>query len=1096
MKTQDTLNKDIHLTNPPHPDLLLETLHLFSQKLLENLHWRDSIPEILTELHHLIGATQTYLIEKHEQGWKIVGTHLPHFPQGTYLSKESNRFWMLTRFWLDIHAREQAIYYGDRHHFPELLEEFTQLNILSIAILPIKIKKIPWGILGLENSDSSFSWSTSELHFLNTFSNLLSLSIQRQKLAKQKKSQQKHFQTLSLNSIINSPPSKSIPINSLLQNSSVNQCCKNHIDCQSNLYLVKKINHLLPCITYIYDLLENKYTYLSPQIKNILGHSITDFQNTGYHLLTQLLHPEDQPKLREHYQQFLTLRENKVIEIEYRLQHIQGQWQWFWAREVIFNHQPNGCPQQILGIMQDITNRKQAEQALQKSQLRLSEAQRIAHLGNWEWDLVTGEQQWSDEIIRICGLSPQEIYFTYETFEQRLHPEDREMVLCALEQAITRRQPYQIDFRIVRQDHSVRYVHAFGEFIRGPGNKPLRLVGTAQDITKRKKMVDSLRSSEIRLKAIFDNAAVGIILTDHQTRQIQVNNKWIQMTDYSEENLINTYFSKLVHPEDVHLNATDYEQLAQGEILYLREEKRFVRKDSTVFWGDLSVTAIYSQTGKVQAYIIIVINITQHKQTETDLREAKEAAEVANRAKSAFLANMSHELRTPLNAILGYTQILKRDSSLTTAQQDGLSVIHRSGEYLLTLINDVLDLSKIEADRLELIPTDFYLESFLKNINELFQMRAEQKNISFHYQILTNLPKVIRADEIRLRQILINLLSNAIKFTQQGGVTFKISRHQEILRFQVEDTGIGIAANDLLKIFLPFSQVAERDYHSQGTGLGLAISKKLVELMGSHLYVESIVNRGTLFWMELKLPEVSQEPPMIFEPQDSLIIGYEMPTPHLKKPITILVVDDQWENRSVLVNLLSDLHFKIIEASHGQECLDKMSEVLPEVVLMDLVMPIMDGFEATRQIKKNFPQVIVIAISASAFDFHQAQSMAAGCDDFIAKPIHTEKLLDCLQQHLHLQWQFASHSLSTSKSLISQGMLENFTGKMPSPQQASVLFELAMRGNITGILDYLEQLEYGDQHLQPFTRKIQQLAYDLKDEQIANIVKQFIPLTY
>ncbi|OQW91624.1 MAG: hypothetical protein BWK78_04085 [Thiotrichaceae bacterium IS1] len=1103
MKIQNTVCNPLQLKNFDS-DTLLDTLQFISQKLSSELRWRNGIPEILEKLQKTTAATRIYLIEEHSAGWKILDTNSPQFPQSTFLYKGSSRFWMVTHFWLEIHTRNQPIYYGSRQDFPDLIEEFTELNILSLAIVPIKVKKVWWGMLGIENDYHKPIWSVSELNFLNIIGNLLGMSIQRHKLVKQKKSRQKQLEVQSFNLAIANYLSRSLPKPERIELSATCshrfQCCKaNAVEKSQNdlpydSHFIRKVNHLLPGITYIYDLIERKYIYVSAQIKSILGYSTSDFQTPADSLFTKLIHPDDWETVEHHYKQFLELKGGAVVEIEYRLKHLQGQWLWFLAREVIFNEQTAGTPHQILGIIQDITTRKQAEQALQKSQMRLSEAQRIANLGNWEWDLITGEQQWSAEIIRICGLPSQEVPFTYETFEERLHHEDKEMVLHSLEQAIIHQQPYQIDFRVVRQDRSIRYVYAFGELIRSAGGKPLRLIGTAQDVTKGKQMVESLRSSEVRLKAIFDNAAVGIVLTDEHEQFLQVNAKWTQMTDYSEETLSTMRFSQLVHPEDVELNQESYAKLSRGEIVYLREEKRFIRRDNSTFWGDLSVTAIYAQNGQIQAYITIVVNITQHKQTEMALREAKEAAEVANHAKSAFLANISHELRTPLNAILGYTQILKRDSLLTQSQQDNVAVIYRSGEYLLTLINDVLDLSKIEAGRLELIPTDFYLEGFLKNINELFQMRAEQKGIAFNCQVLTYLPKIVHTDEIRLRQILINLLSNAIKFTKQGGVNFKISRHQQQIRFQVEDTGVGIAAADLSKIFLPFSQVGEYDYRSQGTGLGLAISKKLVELMGGNLYVESIVNQGTIFWTNLALPEVYQKLPPLFEPTTPTIIGYKMPAHLQKSQITILVVDDQSENRSVLVNLLANIGFEVVEASNGEECIEKVQQIHPEVIFMDLVMPVMDGFEATRQLKIKFPRAIVIAVSASAFECHQTQSLLAGCDDFIAKPVHTENLLECLQKHLHLQWQFSAtleEAPGTPKEQVGELLdwTETWSGKRPSPQQASILFKLAMTGNITGILDYLDLLEDTDQQLQPFARTIQRLAYDLKDEQIANLVK-------
>ncbi|WP_069471277.1 ATP-binding response regulator [Candidatus Marithrix sp. Canyon 246] len=245
--------------------------------------------------------------------------------------------------------------------------------------------------------------------------------------------------------------------------------------------------------------------------------------------------------------------------------------------------------------------------------------------------------------------------------------------------------------------------------------------------------------------------------------------------------------------------------------------------------------------------------IAKRKLLEEQLRQSKQLAESANHAKSAFIANMSHELRTPLNGILGYTQILNRDKSLTEQQQKGIQIIHRSGEHLLTLINDILDFSKIEADKLELMPTECHLQSFLQYFVDLFEIKAVEKGIKLIYQSVSKLPSLVNVDQKRLRQVLLNLLSNAIKFTKTGQVTFKVNFQTNLISFEVEDSGEGIAAENLEKIFLAFQQVGEQSHHIEGTGLGLSISKKLVKLMGGELHVESEINVGSRFWFTIPL---------------------------------------------------------------------------------------------------------------------------------------------------------------------------------------------------------------------------------------------------
>ncbi len=528
------------------------------------------------------------------------------------------------------------------------------------------------------------------------------------------------------------------------------------------------------------------------------------------------------------------------------------------------------------------------------------------------------------------------------------------------------------------------------------------------------------------LRDVLESTLSGYWETHFNTGAAFLSPKFRNLLGYGEDELprTSTLCRRIVHPDDLPETLHRLrEHLRSGGKTPFSNEIRYVRKDGSVIWAICAGRVVeWAEDGSPVRMVGCYIDIDDRKRAEEEMlllarrqqamQIAKESAEAANRAKSVFLANMSHEIRTPLNAILGFGAALERDPSLSEKQAEQIRTINRSGRHLLRLINDILDMSRIEAGRLTLTPTPFCLHDLLDDLESMFRLRAESRGLHLDMERDDDVPRYVVGDEAKLRQVLLNLLSNAVKFTKEGGFALHARTDRRTpdaktvhLLIDVEDSGPGIDGTELDRIFDPFRQ-SDAGKEAGGTGLGLSISRRLVELMGGGLTVESRPGEGSRF--TVRLPLLRSEEGASTKSDSRRIVGLETEG----KELRILVVDDKKEKRDVLRALLEPMGFAVEDASDGRDALERFEARPPDAVLMDMRMPVMDGYEATRRIKekKKGTAVPVVAVTAFAFEDDEQKALRAGASAYLRKPFRPDELFLTLGQALGLRCVHASES--------------------------------------------------------------------------------------
>jgi PAS domain S-box-containing protein len=744
-----------------------------------------------------------------------------------------------------------------------------------------------------------------------------------------------------------------------------------------------------------------------------------------------------------------------------------------WARTTVCPvKRDSGETISCLAVIEDITDRKKQERQLQASQQRYRTLAMASPVGIFRTDAIGNVSYVNDRWCHITGLSATAAMG--KRWLTAIHPQDRDRIARQWQNALNIQSSFSAEYRFLSNLKSDRNseIWVFGQAIAefNPEGQLLGYVGTITDISQLKESQKSLArqlqreqllghiTQEIRrnwdTSAIMQTAATQIGKVFQVSRcllhsyVVTTEPEIPVMAQYVSEN---TAFVKMAIPvagnlhaeqmlsQDLAMVTSDvYAELLLEPVydIFRTIELKSLLVVRTSYQGEPNGVICLHQCDRYREWTIEEVElleavavqmglaIAQAKLLEKEqqqrqelslnnlaLTKAKQDAEVANQAKSQFLAHMSHELRTPLNAILGFSQIMARDTSLNHLQQEHLTIINRSGKHLLNLINNVLDLSKIEAGRTFVQEDCLDLSDFIFGLAKMFQFQAETKGLQLTIEIHPEVPRCITTDELKLRQIIINLLSNGIKFTKEGEVSLQVkAQNQHSLIFKITDTGAGIAKVELERIFEPFEQSTTGIQSGEGTGLGLAICRSLIKLLGGILEVKSIVGQGTtfLFQIPVTIPDLSQLNSS--EINQSIIAIADSTTQY-----QILVVDDNLDNCKLLNDLLTPIGFTVKEAYNGQEAIAIFEDWHPHLILMDIYMPVMDGYQAIATIKNRDASNLtkIIATTASVLKEERDKILAAGCVDVIGKPFNTEELLSAIAKNLNLTYTYSQNYSDT-----------------------------------------------------------------------------------
>ncbi len=720
------------------------------------------------------------------------------------------------------------------------------------------------------------------------------------------------------------------------------------------------------------------------QVKNIPN----DIKKHNYY--KSLIHHDDLGS----YEQYLSTFEDAITkQHEHRIITPEGVLKYVKVVTGDLIKDDEGNIIRIHGIIQDITETRLAEKAIKIGRTELLEAQTIAKIGNWNWDTSTKVIKWSDEIANITGVNQLSAgqLSTIKLLLNQVHKHDK-FILQHLLKSLTTINNYTCVFRLVTPDEKIKYLSVIvGKSIKREDGTIRKVVGTLQDITDRKQAEIDFKRSESKYKLVLETIKLAALSLDKNGAIIFCNHYLADLLGYDQSEMIGKNWDEFIpknFKETINNWFTEntFKPQYTNPIICRNGEERIISWQNTI---------TYDEFGFIQETTSIGEDITDQQKATEALIYAKEMAEKSSEFKSEFLSIMSHEIRTPMNAVIGTTNLLLSEEP-KPEQMEYLNILKFSGENLLAIINDILDYNKIEAGKLELNDDLFNIHQLAQKIKKSFTAKAIEKQLDIELLIDEDIPKSVLGDQMRLSQILNNLVGNAVKFTHKGTITFKMEKEsidntQVSIKFTIADTGIGIAQKNLNMIFDPFMQETQFiNSHSGGTGLGLAITKRLIGLHKSNIYVKSELDKGTEFTFTLSYMLPQEEETNIPTNDAAMLNLYGM---------NILIVDDNKMNLFIAGKFLKKWQANVDEALDGQIAVNMVNKKAYDVIIMDLQMPVMDGFEATRIIKQTHPDIPIIALTADAMPETYNKALATGMSDYLTKPFVPAKFFEKISKY-------------------------------------------------------------------------------------------------